>query len=125
MEAPQRSVSRRLWDLRYVALLVVTLSGLIAGGVCWWADARHAADVIWTVVTAIALVPAVWAVVQGLMRRGVGSDVIAVLAPAGTLATGEFLAGAVIAVMLTGDQAPHRHHRPQEEFWYFNNGMSP
>ncbi|MFC5184909.1 heavy metal translocating P-type ATPase [Actinomadura harenae] len=105
MEAPRRTVSRVLWDLRHDALPVLTLGGLIAGGVAWFAGARGAADVVWTVVTAVALIPAVWAVVEGLRRRSIGSDVIAVLALAGTLATAEYLAGAVIGVMLTGGQA--------------------
>lgn len=52
--------------------------------------------------TLLALGPAMWWVVDGLLHRRFGSDVIAVLAPAGTIAVGEALAGAVFAVMLTG-----------------------
>ena len=50
--------------------------------------------------TAIGLVPLTWETVVGLIRRKAGVDLIALLAMAGSLALGEYLAGAVIALML-------------------------
>ncbi|RKS71031.1 heavy metal-(Cd/Co/Hg/Pb/Zn)-translocating P-type ATPase [Actinomadura pelletieri DSM 43383] len=85
-------------------LFAVTGTGLAAGAVLRWTVGTEAGDAVWSLVTVIALVPAVWWVVAGLVRRRFGSDVIAVLALAGTIAVGEALAGAVIAVMLTGGQ---------------------
>ena len=54
----------------------------------------------WVVTTVLGLVPAVYWVVDSLRRGEPGVDVIAVLALVGALLVGEFLAGAVIAVML-------------------------
>ncbi|MFD0899164.1 heavy metal translocating P-type ATPase [Actinomadura sediminis] len=83
-------------------LFTVTGGGLAAGATVRWTAGTDAGDVVWLLVTVLALGPAVWWVVDGLLHRRFGSDVIAVLALAGSLAVGEAFAGAVIAVMLTG-----------------------
>ncbi|WP_245666879.1 heavy metal translocating P-type ATPase [Actinomadura latina] len=84
------------------ALFALAGGGLVAGAAVRWTAGAGAGDLIWLLVTVLALVPAVWWVADGLLHRRFGSDVIAVLALAGTVAVGEALAGAVIAVMLTG-----------------------
>jgi heavy metal translocating P-type ATPase len=81
-------------------LLTAALAGLAAGGVLWLADAPRGADIAWAITTGLGLAPAVFWVGASLLRRQPGVDVIAVLALAGALAVGEYLAGAVIAVML-------------------------
>ncbi|TYB41252.1 heavy metal translocating P-type ATPase [Actinomadura chibensis] len=83
-------------------LFAVTGAGLAAGAVARWTVGPDVGDAVWLLVTVLALGPAVWWVVDGLRHRRFGSDVIAMLALAGTLAVGEAFAGAVIAVMLTG-----------------------
>ncbi|MEU8120435.1 heavy metal translocating P-type ATPase [Spirillospora sp. NPDC049024] len=83
-------------------LFVLTAGGLAAGAAVRWTVGAGAGDLIWLVTTVVALCPAVWWVVDGLRHRRFGSDVIAVLALGGTIAVDEPLAGAVIAVMLTG-----------------------
>lgn len=81
-------------------LLAVTTAGLAVGGAARLLDAPNVADAAWLLTTVLALVPAVAWVIASLRRREPGVDVVAVLALAGCLATGELLAGAVIAVML-------------------------
>ncbi|MEV7123304.1 heavy metal translocating P-type ATPase [Kitasatospora griseola] len=83
-----------------VLLGVVTLA-TVTGLIAWAAGARGFADQCWIVATAAAIAPALMWVVQALRRGRAGVDLIAVLALAGTLATGEYLAGALIALMLT------------------------
>ena len=53
----------------------------------------------------VALVPAVLWVLAALRRGRAGVDVIAVLSLVGTLLVGEYIAGALIAVMLAGGRA--------------------
>ena len=48
---------------------------------------------------------ALWSMADSLRRRRLGVDVIALLAVAGALAVGEFLAAAVIGVMLASGRA--------------------
>ncbi|MGW3096652.1 heavy metal translocating P-type ATPase [Streptomyces sp. NPDC001102] len=81
-------------------LLVVTAAALTGGVVAWLADAGGLADLFWGLGTAAAVVPAVGWVLSALRRGQAGVDLIAVLALGGTLAVGEYLAGALIALML-------------------------
>ena len=66
---------------------------------------HDAADMAWAVTTWIGLVPLTWTTILGLIRREAGVDLIALLAMAGSLALGEYLAGAVIALMLASGRA--------------------
>ena len=82
------------------ALLAGTLVGLAVGAGFAATGASSWADASWAATTAFGLVPSMWWLIDGLRRREAGVDVVAVLALVGCLATGELLAGAVIAVML-------------------------
>ncbi|WP_408631940.1 heavy metal translocating P-type ATPase [Micromonospora palythoicola] len=98
---PQPEASRRrrgswwLWTpLTGLTLLV------LAGAAVRPAGLPGVADALWAVATLAALLPAAVAVLRDLLRRRFGVDVIAVLALGGALVVGEYLAGAVVAVML-------------------------
>ncbi|MGW0041954.1 heavy metal translocating P-type ATPase [Rhodococcus sp. NPDC003348] len=82
------------------ALLVVTASALAAGALAWLVGASTLADRCWIAGTLAAIVPSVWWVVDAMRRGRIGVDLIAVLALIGTLLVDEYLAGALIAVML-------------------------
>ncbi|MFE1441113.1 heavy metal translocating P-type ATPase [Streptomyces sp. NPDC058739] len=86
-------------------LLAVTAAALTAGGVLWLAGAPRPADLCWALGTVAAVVPAVGWVLAALRRGRAGVDVIAVVALGGTLAVGEYLAGALIALMLATGRA--------------------
>ncbi|WP_405426013.1 heavy metal translocating P-type ATPase [Micromonospora sp. NBC_00617] len=94
---PARERVRRWWAW---APLVGLGAAVLAGAVLRVVGRPGAAEVIWAAVTVAALVPAVWSTLRELWRRHFGVDVIAVLALAGALGIGEYLAGAVIAVMV-------------------------
>ena len=87
------------------ALVAVTIGALAAGGAAWLAGATTAADICWAAGTVVAVVPALWWVIAALRRGRAGVDLIAVLALGGTLAVREYLAGALIAVMLATGHA--------------------
>jgi heavy metal translocating P-type ATPase len=72
--------------------------------VAWLAGAGRTASVLWAITTVLCLVPLARDVAQDLRHGRTGVDVIALLAMAGALALGEYLAGAVVAVMLAGGQ---------------------
>jgi heavy metal translocating P-type ATPase len=86
-------------------LLAGTVGGLAAGLIAAAAGAGGAADLVWAVTTVVGLVPAVVWVAGSLRRREPGVDLVAVLALVGTLLVEEYLAGAVIAVMLASGRA--------------------
>ncbi|MER5601059.1 heavy metal translocating P-type ATPase [Streptomyces sp. NPDC002265] len=85
---------------REPALLAVTAAALAGGGIAWIVGAPDLADLFWALGTVAAVVPAVWWVLAALWHGRAGVDLIAVLALGGTLAVREFLAGALIALML-------------------------
>lgn len=85
--------------------LATTTALLAAGSLASLLGAHTAAAAVWAAAACLALVPALWSVIDGLRHRRFGSDVIAVLALGGTMAVGEYAAGAIIAVMFTGGQA--------------------
>lgn len=86
-------------------LAAATLVALTAGGIAWLAGAARVADGCWIAGTVVAVIPAVVWVLSALRRGRFGVDLIAVLSLIGTLLVGEYLAGALIAVMLASGRA--------------------
>lgn len=86
-------------------LVAITLTGIVAGAVAFLLGQLKAAGLLWALTTAAMLLPLAWTVVSDLRRGEMGVDVIALLAMAGSLLLGQYLAGAVIALMLSGGQA--------------------
>lgn len=87
------------------AIAAAALAGVCAGIALFALDLRVAADWLWAATTALLLGPLAISVLRSLSRHDVGVDAIALVAMAGALALGEYLAGAVIALMLAGGNA--------------------
>ena len=87
------------------ALALLATVAIAAGGILALADHPQAADAVWAAVTAIVLVPLALDVGRSVLRRDPGVDAIALLAMAAALAMGEYLAGAVVSLMLSGGNA--------------------
>src|SRR5512142_2640380 len=83
----------------------VTTAGLAAGGVAWLAGAHGIADACWLVSAAFGLAYALWSAADAIRHGRLGVDVIALLALAGAVAVREYLAAAVISVMLASGRA--------------------
>ena len=86
--------------------LGASMVGLVAGGVLVLGfDQERAAEIVWALTTVVGVVPIARDVIGGLIRRQPGVDLIALIAMVAALALGEYLAGAVIALMLASGQA--------------------
>jgi heavy metal translocating P-type ATPase len=81
------------------------LFGILAGGLLALLVGPDPADAVWAATVALMLVPLSWSVARALIHGDLGVDLIALLAMAGALALGEYLAGSVIALMLAGGNA--------------------
>ena len=81
------------------AFLAGMIIALAAGGLLHLVGAGRVGDLVWAAGTAGA-VPAAWWVIDALRKGRLGVDAIAALALVGTLIVREYLAGAIIAVML-------------------------
>ena len=97
---PARPPARHGGSALPPALLGVSLTLLVGGGLAQLAGSSTTANTVWALATVVGLGPAAWWVWSSARERRLGVDVIAVLALLGTLAVGEYLAGAVITVML-------------------------
>jgi heavy metal translocating P-type ATPase len=89
--------------------MVMVLAALVAGAALWVSGAHGAADVLWAAAIVLALIPLGISVARDLIHRETGVDLIALLAMAGSLILGQYLAGAVVGLMLSGGQALERY----------------
>jgi len=88
-----------------MVLLAAMLAGLAVGGGLTLLGLSRAGSASWMATTALAMALSLWWVVDGLRRSRLGVDVIALLALVGALLVGEYLAGAVIGVMVASGRA--------------------
>ncbi len=86
-------------------MVALSVGALVSGGIAWLVGSHQVADACWIAGTVVAFIPAAVWVLAGLRRGRFGVDLIAVLSLIGTLLVGEYLAGALIAVMLAGGRA--------------------
>jgi heavy metal translocating P-type ATPase len=97
------------------AFLLLAVAGIGGGAAAWLAGAHRTADLAWAATAAAGFVPLAVSVVAGLLRRETRADIIALLAIAGSLLLGEYLAGAVIAVMLASGSALEDYARDRSQ----------
>jgi len=101
-----RSVARgRAASASGRALVVVAAIGIATGGLLWLIGPADASGLAWAATAALVLVPLTWSVARALVRRDVGVDAIALVAIVSALALREYLAAAVVALMLAGGNA--------------------
>jgi heavy metal translocating P-type ATPase len=101
----QRRAAERRARLRARLPAAGALAGIAIGGLLAVLSLPSAADGVWAATVALMLVPLSTSVVRALASGRMGVDLIALMAMAGALALGEYLAGAVIALMLAGGNA--------------------
>jgi heavy metal translocating P-type ATPase len=106
--APRRPTVPRL-EGSPAAILGIVLVAVLAGGALWLAGAHTAGDAAWGAAIVLALIPLGISVVRDLAHRETGVDLIALLAMVGSLVLGQYLAGAVVGLMLSGGQALERY----------------
>jgi heavy metal translocating P-type ATPase len=100
---------RSFWDYvqerrqRFLALF--SLSTIVLGAFLYLIVSPGAGRMVWALSIAFALIPLSYSVARSLLRGDVGVDVIALVSMGGALVLGEYLAGAVIALMLSGGNA--------------------
>jgi len=81
----------------------------VIGGVLWLAGMPNEADLLWALGVTIALIPLTVQVARDLRNGRTGVDIIALLAMGGSLALHQYLAGAVVGLMLSGGQTLERY----------------
>ncbi|HUY73859.1 MAG TPA: heavy metal translocating P-type ATPase [Candidatus Dormibacteraeota bacterium] len=107
-KAPSPPASDPPLEGNSVAILLTVLAAVAAGVVLWLAREPSLADLAWAIAVVVALVPLGISVGKDLWHHETGVDLIALLAMGGSLILGQYLAGAVIGLMLSGGQALER-----------------
>ena len=92
-------------QLRDRGLPAIALGSIVLGGAFWLAGEESRADIAWAVGAIVVLVPLVVSTARSLLRGDVGVDAIALVAIVWALALGEFLAAAIVALMMSGGAA--------------------
>ena len=102
----------------FVPVLLLALTGicLVVGTALHLAGAGSAGNLAWIVSGVLGAIFAAWSVIDSLRHRRLGVDVIALLALIGALVVGEYLAAAVISLMVSSGRtlegwASGRAHR--------------
>ncbi len=85
--------------------LVLTAGAITVGLIAQAAGRADAASAVWATPAVLTLIPLVWWLIQSFRKHAFGVDIIALLAISGALILHQFLAGAVIALMLLGGRA--------------------
>jgi len=107
----------RLAHFAEAALLPFTATCLAAGTIAHLVGQPPAGDALWVLATIVSALRLAVGIVVDLRAGSTGVDVIALLAMAGSILLGEYLAGAVIAVMYATGQGLERyaHGRAERE----------
>jgi heavy metal translocating P-type ATPase len=85
--------------------LAFTVCGLVGGGALHWAGLGAGGNLVWIIAAGCGIALSIYSMVESLLVGRLGVDVIAVLALVGAVAVGEYLAGAVISLMLASGRA--------------------
>lgn len=91
--------------VHHYPLPLITLLLLASSIVAWLSGHGDQAHWILLAVIVIGALPLLWNTIQLLRRKEFGVDVIAILAIAGSALLGQYLAGALIVLMLSGGEA--------------------
>ena len=90
-------------------LAALSAGGIATGAGLWVTDLQGLADIVWAATTTAALIPLFVTVVRELLRGRAGVDLIALAAMGSAVILGEYVAGAVVALMLSGGGALEDH----------------
>ncbi|PRH84891.1 cadmium-translocating P-type ATPase [Labrys okinawensis] len=90
--------------MAFAVLAAIPAAALLAGLVAFLLGHLEVAHILWLAGTVPVLVALAITILRGLAHGNVGLDIIAALAMAGAIWSGEALAGVVIALMFAGGQ---------------------
>ena len=90
-------------------LVAIAVAGLLSGAFAAWFQDGLNPNVAWAAATVVVLVPFAVNAGMALIHGRLGVDLIAVIAIIGALLVGQFLAAAIVALMLAGGNALEAH----------------
>ena len=104
---PGETAEERATTSQITVLLAASAGFLAVGGIL--RAAGRSGDAAWATATVVGIAPASAWVVSSVRARRLGADVVALLALVGTFVVHEYLAGAVITLMLASGRVLEQH----------------
>src|SRR5215471_9508819 len=103
---PKQSRLERWWHVvQHYPIAFGTVALMLASLVFWLAGRGDIANWILLAVALLGGIPLLWETLKQLFHKEFGVDVIAILAIGGSIALGQYLAGALVVLMLSGGEA--------------------
>src|SRR5579864_7930664 len=97
---------QQLWQsMKRYPLPLGAASLLLVSLLLWLAGRADLANWVLFGIVLLGGIPLLWEMVQHFMRKELSVDLIAILAIAGSLLLGQYLAGAIVVLMLSGGEA--------------------
>ena len=97
---------RRVWrTVKHYPIPCTAVALMAVSLVCWLAGQSALANWVLLAVVLLGGIPLLWETVQQFLHKEFGVDVIAILAIAGSVALGQYLAGALVVLMMSGGEA--------------------
>ena len=91
--------------IRRYPLPSVSVSLLLVSLLLWLVGRADLANWVLFVIVLLGGIPLLWETVQQFMHKELSVDLIAILAIVGSLLLGQYLAGAIVVLMLSGGEA--------------------
>lgn len=79
--------------------------GLCAGVLAYFSEYHDIAQWIWGITLIIGGIPIIWKTIIGMLKGQFAADIVATMAIVTAIIMGEYLAGSVVVLMLTGGEA--------------------
>src|SRR5665213_1953849 len=103
-ETQSHGFTVRSKDFTAAISLATAVLGMTAGACLHWAALGRVGDMVWVAVAALGIGISIWSMIRSLLNGRLGVDVIALLALGGAVTIREYLAAAIISVMLATGQ---------------------
>lgn len=92
-------------ELKNFLIPLLVLLGLVLGAVAHFAKYETLDHQIWLITLILGTLPLVWRMIKDILGGHFGIDIIAIVAIITSIALGQYLAGLVIVLMLSGGEA--------------------
>lgn len=101
----KKPIKKIVWFVRHYPIPVLTLVGLIIGGVLQVTHAEQAGKIAWTITLIIGGIPVVWQTIREMLHKHFVADIVAMLAIIVSIILNDAFPGVIIVLMQSGGKA--------------------
>ena len=105
MNREKKPMKKIVWFVRHYPIPVLTLVGLIVGGVLQVTHAEQAGKIAWVATLIIGGIPVVWQTIREMLHKHFVADIVAMLAIIVSIVLNDAFPGVIIVLMQSGGKA--------------------